>query len=181
MSTDWKGTAQVGGDGDPVTWGQLWGVAELFYDRFTQAGFASAAFRLQSETPKDDEEPVSRAEVEQLLAFDFSPPAAPADVAATVSDDGSVMLSWKDPSTNTAAFYVERSDDKGKTWIALGQAPSATPAYIVPADKAGAFGFTQFRVVPATPPGVACRAGARRRQARMPSSQSSLFPPSNTP
>ena len=54
-------------------------------------------------------------------------PAAPTTLAAaTRSTSATVVLSWKDASTNETAFSVSRSSDAGLTWAVIGTVTAAT-------------------------------------------------------
>lgn len=153
LAADWRDTAQVGQDNDPVTWGQVWNVAELFYARLASEGFTSATFDLQAENPEEDDSPVSVPEIEKLFTFNLAPPAAPAHVVASVAPDGSVEVGWTKESDNASLFFIESSKDKGATWKTVGESSPDVSSYTVPADKAGDYGFTQFRVVASNPAG----------------------------
>ncbi len=54
-------------------------------------------------------------------------PTAPTTLAAAArSSSASVVLSWRDASTNESGFTVSRSSDAGLTWAAIGSVTAAT-------------------------------------------------------
>lgn len=48
-----------------------------------------------------------------------APPAAPSNLVVRSVAKTSITLNWRDNSDNESGFYVERSDDGGKTWARI--------------------------------------------------------------
>jgi hypothetical protein len=50
-----------------------------------------------------------------------SPPAAPSNLTATIVSATQNRLNWTDNSGNETGFYIERSQNNGKSWNRIGQ------------------------------------------------------------
>lgn len=135
-----------------VNQGQLKAVAKLFYDRLIETAYTQAYPWSLAATDDDNYAAANIGQVKYLFSFDletFEAPAAPGNLNALENEDGSVELTWVDSSENESGFIIQRSDDGGQTWITLQTTAANTSSYTVPANSAGVFGVSKFRITAA--------------------------------
>lgn len=114
------------------------GKAQVWFQQPFDAGFTSTLSAYAEN---------SKVDFNEATADDSGPPTAPGNVAAVIQADGSVYVTWSDNSDNENGFVIQRSDDSGATWTAVGTVDKNSTSFMVAANDAGSGGASQFNVM----------------------------------